>query len=83
VANDIVHTLRAISQFVGGAGPKLCKAADEIERLRAVLNAIDALHQPITDHDEGFMPITVCRCCVDSWPCRTHLWLHPNEARRG
>ena len=52
-------------------------ADDIVTRLRAVLNAIDALHHPITDHDDGFMPITVCRCCVGYWPCPTHLLIHP------
>ena len=43
MADDIVNQLRAISQFVGAAGPKLREAAAEIERLRAELEeAYDA-----------------------------------------
>jgi hypothetical protein len=75
VADDIVNDLRAISQFVGGAGPKLREAAD-------LLDAVDALHKPDTD-DDGFTVVTFCHECVGVWPCRTYCLLHPEEARRG
>ena len=47
----------------------------EIERLRAERDAIDALHQPII--------VGACRQCNCTWPCQTHVLLHPKEARRG
>ena len=49
----------------------------EIERLRAVLDAIDALHQPDSVSE-------MCEQCLFEWPtCPTHLLLHPEEAHRG
>lgn len=54
------------------------EAADEIVRLRAVLDAIDALHTSYEDGTEQ-----VCHECYGLWPCRTHSLLHPEEARRG
>jgi len=42
-------------------------AADEIERLRAVLDAIDALHRGMYH----------CNECDFEWPCPTHLLIHP------
>jgi hypothetical protein len=48
-------------------------ATDEIVRLRAVLDAIDALHQPLTDDFNDYW----CRGCVYAWPCPTHPLIHP------
>jgi len=45
------------------------QATDEIERLRAVLDAIDALHQ------QG--ALYHCPECDFEWPCPTHLLIHP------
>lgn len=53
-------------------------AADEIERLRAVVAEIDALHTPFTDEGDQS-----CHECVGAWPCRTYSRLHQEEARRG
>ncbi len=53
-----------------GVGCVRCEAADEIERLRAERDAIDALHQPIGK------PAGCCSCWK-SWPCKTHRLLHP------
>ena len=41
-------------------------AADEIERLRAMLDAVDDLHGPTSVEDPR------CASCGD-WPCPTHL----------
>lgn len=49
-------------------------AADEIVRLRAVLDAVDALHQPYESH----IPHMTCECCGYIWPCDTHLLIHPD-----
>jgi len=79
VADDIVTQLRAISQFVGAAGPKLREAAD-------LLDAIDALHQPsdpILDASTGLGDFWCEACGPGDWPCPTHLLLHPGEADRG
>lgn len=46
-----------------------------IERLRAVLATVDALHSPLA-HD-------TCLACGHDWPCPTHQLIHPEEARRG
>jgi hypothetical protein len=48
------------------------EAADEIVRLRAVLDAIDAHHTSFTEDGGEF-----CHVCVGAWPCRTHLLIHP------
>jgi len=42
---------------------------DIVTPLRAVLDAIDALHQP----NHGIY----CSVCWDRWPCRTARLLHP------
>jgi len=57
-------------------------AADEIERLRAVLDAIDALHQPYPLGD-GRIRWQHCDECDFEWPCPTHLLIHPKEAEHG
>ena len=56
-----------------------CSACNAAKAAADMLEAIDALHQPITDHDEELTPSTVCRCCIYDWPCPTHLILHPTE----
>lgn len=43
------------------------------ESQRAVLNAIDALHQP--DRDDPV--IAWCVECLCMWPCNTRLLIHP------
>jgi hypothetical protein len=77
---DIVTRLR----LAGCCGPRMkpCArcvaekvAAEEIERLRAVLSAIDAEHCS-TEEVEGFSG-TFCAVCDDWWPCQTHRLLHP------
>lgn len=58
---------------------QLCdEAADEIERLRAAIDAVADLHEP--DHTNE----PRCLSCGD-WPCLTHLILcnECKEARRG
>lgn len=55
-----------------------CKAADEIERLRAVVDAVDDLHGP--DHVDN----PRCTECGE-WPCSTHIIVcqEHKDARRG
>lgn len=48
-------------------------AAEEIVRLRAVIDAIDAIHQPCND-GSGIM---VCKACDLRAPCNTHSFIHP------
>jgi hypothetical protein len=48
------------------------EAADEIVRLRAVLDDIDALHRPVPDGG-----ILVCKACALIAPCPTARLLHP------
>jgi len=81
VADDIVTRLRSENRMVL-APLHMSEAADEIERLRAVLDAIDAIHQSFIDPETG---MTFCDECntIDLWPCATHTLLHPKEARRG
>jgi len=51
---------------------------DEIQRLRAVADAIDALHR------QGILYPNVCCECDYEWPCDTHMRLHgTEEADRG
>lgn len=54
------------------------EAADEIDRLRATLDAIDALHQP-DGYDRSDILIA-CVGCGDFWPCDTARLLRPEEA---
>ena len=46
-----------------------------------LLDAIDALHQPI-DNPYDSTPNSLCGHCLHQWPCQTHRLLHPEEARR-
>ena len=67
--NDLLYAT------IGSDVPDLAAtAADEIVRLRAVLDAIDALHQPVIDSE---WLVKRCEQCDMEWPCRTHLLLHP------
>ena len=52
------------------------KAADEIVRLRAVLDSIDALHWRKTEFPECGND-EWCGGCGWPWPCPDHLLLHP------
>lgn len=45
------------------------RMADAVADVAALLNAIDALHQP----DQRIY----CSACCDRWPCRTARLLHP------
>ena len=47
-----------------------------------LLDAIDALHQPIANPFDS-EPNSLCGHCLHQWPCETHVLLHPKEARRG
>ena len=49
-----------------------CLAVAEVDRLRAVIDDIDALHTPVAI--EG---MTFCHECTSTWPCPTRLRLHP------
>ena len=74
---DLVTWLRWVGEFFL-AGERVTQAADEIERLSAIVAAVDALHQPFTDSTG----IECCVTCVDeAWPCPTHLAIHPKDNR--
>ena len=90
--DDIVERLRQSNgfrvhhtddgPFITADVDLLSEAADAIEArdteigwLRAECDAIDALHQPIGKP-------AACCTCWKAWPCRTHLLLHPKEARK-
>ena len=47
-----------------------------------LLDAIDALHQPIPNPYDDSEPNSLCGHCLHQWPCQTHRLLHPEEARR-
>lgn len=49
----------------------------ERETLRAVLDAIDALHNPRVIYTGG----TICDECCLPWPCPTARLLHPEEGQ--
>lgn len=53
--------------------PQEHAALAEIERMQAVLSAIDALHQPEAQFDREWC----CVCFTEPWPCKTHRLLHP------
>lgn len=56
----------------------------EVERLCSVLAIIDNAHEPQVDTDLDSLTMGGLFCTEDDepWPCRTHLLLHPKEARR-
>jgi hypothetical protein len=66
MSDDIVDELRQFHHD---------EAADEILRLRAVLDAIDALHQPVPC--DSFDVDWMCGCCLAEFPCPTARLLHP------
>ena len=41
-----------------------------------LLDAIDALHQPIPNPYDS-TPNSLCGHCLHQWPCKTHRLLHP------
>lgn len=60
------------------SGLVFSKAADEIEKLRSLLDGVDNLHRKIrVGTDE------LCDQCDDIWPCVTHVFLHPEEDWHG
>jgi hypothetical protein len=67
---DMERILRALGIPDGDSLHDLLTAA---ERLRAVLDAIDALHRGLYH----------CCECDFGWPCPTHLLIHPKEADCG
>lgn len=78
--NDFSNHLRRIASrgyTTDSDNQELFDCADEIERLRAVLDAIDALHQPDYEYPDE------CTECDFAWPCDTNLLIHSQEARRG
>jgi len=79
VDDDIVTRLREPELLAPLTVADLMNAAaDEIERLRSVIDAVADLHEP--DHTNE----PRCLSCGD-WPCPTHLILcnECKEARRG
>lgn len=81
--DDIVERLRQVHQTVPipSIASLYSNAADEIVRLRAEREAIEALHQPQEALDEYLRPEQWCPACANYWPCPTYLLLHPEEAR--
>jgi len=78
VADDIMTRLRHWGDTVGSFMLRALhyEAAEEIERLRAALDAIDALHQP-NWHDNSNRQPMWCETCGLDWPCQTARLLHP------
>ena len=75
MADDIVDFLQCIYDEDACGQCTFCLAKAEIERLRAVLDAIDALHQPYSLGDGRTSED--CDECGDRWPCPTHLLIYP------
>jgi hypothetical protein len=76
--DDIVTRVRRWGDTVGSLGMMRVlhyEAADEIERLRAVLDAIDALHQPVPC--DLFVIDWECDHCHFEHPCPTARLIHP------
>jgi hypothetical protein len=76
VADDLLDTLDAAAFCADHTEwqTAIRSASEEIVRLRAVLDAIDALHRGLYH----------CCECDFEWPCPTHLLIHhaPEEADR-
>ncbi len=61
-----------------GLSQDISNAEDEIERLRAVIDGVDAVRQPV----EAKNTMLYCNECGVAWPCVTASLLHPEEACR-
>jgi hypothetical protein len=80
VSVSAADKLRRWVVLLSGHSPiELNRCADE-QAAADLLDAIDALHQPI-GHDGLY--IFDCADCGQAWPCKTHRLLHPKEAHRG
>jgi hypothetical protein len=84
--SDIVERLRALTglaaqdpSWTGAVIDALAdlhhNAADEIERLRALIAAIDARHCSEEVFGGGYW--LDCFGCGHPWPCPDHLLIHP------
>lgn len=76
MSDDIVTSLRCLFVDCDGTCATVV-AADEIVRLRAVLDAIDAIHAE--EWVERWQAV-VCAECATVWPCQTHLLVRPQGA---
>ena len=74
--SNLTSRLRQMMTPEGMQSPIGAEAADEIERLRAVLDAIDPLHQPYNGQ-RGTRWCEAGDCDDSGWPCPTHLLIHP------
>lgn len=82
MSDDIVTRLRHIHMelTVDDYDDVITEAADEIERLRSLLDGVDNLHRKIRIRlDDGEID-EVCDQCDDLWPCVTHVFLHAEES---
>jgi hypothetical protein len=52
-------------------------ADDEVKRLQAVVDAVDALHQPEVWRGPLDDSEVYCSQCSTDWPCATYLLVHP------
>lgn len=68
--SDIATRLRIIHCAADDLTPRrtclICQAADEIERLLTMVNAVEDLHDTTSTNDPR------CSSCGE-WPCPTHL----------
>lgn len=64
--SDLTDRLRAVAVRGGVYSRDRANVLDAV----AVLDALDALHQP-------YARTTACQGCEYQWPCDTHLLLHP------
>ncbi len=67
--------LRYLSQF------RLYSTRTAMVEAATLLEAIDALHQPVVqypDMDDPLVPFVACEHCGDAYPCATARLLHPD-----
>lgn len=60
------------------SGSVFSKAADEIDRLRSLIDGVNNIHHKIKVRVDGEID-EMCNACEDLWPCVTHVFLHPEE----
>lgn len=75
VRGTVVAKIHRMLDTIEARNAEIDRLRAEVERLRAEREAIEAIHQPMGKP-------AACCTCWKSWPCRTHLLLHPEDERR-
>lgn len=75
----------ADAEFIANARADIAALIAEVRRLRAIIDRLDAMHQPdeygggSAEYADG---VGCTTCEYVDWPCPTHTALHPEEETR-